>query len=928
MLVVPVASAADPIPPPDGPADAQSAPDRSTAMQIAQLYGHPVVSAADTTETEQQLAQPDGSWQLIENTLPVRVQTDQGWTPVDTSLTATGSGTLVPQATAVPVQFSAGGDGPMARVQTDSGEWLSESWSAGSLPTPTVDGDTATYPEVLAGVDLKLTATATGMSEVLVVKSAAAAQDPELSQVRFGLDGGSLDVSASGGTVTATPSDGSAGVHAGAATWWDSSSPGASAAGPGDLGVPRPAASTASASAMTVDAAAPASQPAVVYPAYVDPDWTGGVWHRTFVDSSYPTTSYFNGAGASDGYQHVGYIDAANSDDGRAHLTRSLWDMDLHGVLNTAVVSAHFSATEVYSSSCTQTPVDAWITGGTSSATTWNNQPTWGGYRGEINAAFGYSSSCPGPHKLDWVITSDVQTSVQAGVSGINVGLRVPQSYESNWQSWKKFDAAAQLIIGYYAIPATPTATAVTPCWAQCSQPTITRSLNPIVQASGFVDDANQPGLQFDYKVCAGRSATPTSCQPMFHVAAPSDVHGFSNSAMTVPQALASTGDYEYQVQACRLDYLSACSDWSGWYPFTVDHVAPPAPTVSSTDFDLTGTTRTGQEFVPGSIQVGPNGGTDDFAYSYSPTAGAVAIASPTCPATSTDVWVKCAGGSVSFTATATLPSSNQVAVYAYDKAGNATGTTLHYDVTATSAGQPSHAWFDTAAQAGSSSVADWPGSASLVGLSTVDGTNVQWLGSGASPTPPYTGYGALSFNGHGALTSGSGSTPVATLDAAHSFTVTAWVHPTNPGTGYYTAVAQDSYHSAFYLQQAGSYWRLCMPQSLTGTLVLDCATDTGTPVDPTSWTLLVGEWDAPNRTLHLYVNSASDTATAAHSTVAAASTAPIVIGRAQSRGVQTDWWQGGIADPMIYPDLLDPGQIDPLNYDLLANCVSQGLCS
>lgn len=927
-------AAADPVAPGGGTVvDAASAPDEGTASKIAEAFGHPVTADEDTTETEQVDALPDGSMQLTESSVPVRVQQNGAWVPVDTALGSAPDGSLVPLATAVPVQFSGGGTSVLAEIRAQSGQWLSESWQAGTLPTPTVAGNTATYAEVYPGVDLDVTATASGMSEVLVVKTAAAAANPALANVGFGIDDGSLTTTVQpGGAALSSTSDGTAELVSAAATWWDSSSPGASAAGPGDLGLPVPIAHTSSPTELRVDASGIASAPGVTYPAYIDPPWSGGVLHRTFVDSAYPGTSYYNGAGASDAYQHVGYINAGNSDDGNSHITRSLWDLDLHGVVHTHIASANFDVNEVYSSSCNQTPVEAWVTGATSASTTWNNQPSWGGSRGAINAAYGYSASCPGPHDLGWDVSADVQNDADAGLTGINIGLKA--SDESNWLSWKKFDAAAVLRVIYYAIPGVASPTAITPCWAQCAEPTISRSLSPVVQASGFVDDAGQPGLRFGYKVCAGHTASPTSCKPVFYDSTTSDVHGFSNSAVAMPSALAASGAYEYQVQACRSDDPRICGGWSGWYQFSVDNVAPPAPTVTSTGFDLTGATRIGQEFVPGTIAVGPNGSVDNYAYSYSPTAGSVAISSPTCPATSTDVWVKCAaagGATVSFTATPTLPSSNSVAVYAYDKAGNTSLAALfHYDVTATSAGQPSHAWFDTsaAANSGSPSVADWPGAPIAASLSSVDGMNVQWLTSAASPPPPYTGYAALSFGGHGAVSSTSSTPPVATLDAAHSFTVAAWVHPTASGAGTFTAVSQDSYNSAFYLQQSNSNWRMCMPQSITGTLVTDCATYTGASVDTTSWTLLVGEWDAPHRRITLYVGDASHFVSASHALVAAASTAPVVLGRAQSGGVQTGWWQGGIADPLVYPDLLDANQIRTLTGDSFADCVTTGVCA
>lgn len=64
----------------------------------------------------------------------------------------------------------------------------------GVLPEPTINGATATYANVMAGVDLELTATAEGYHEVLVVKSAEAAASSELEQVTLSVSGDGLQV--------------------------------------------------------------------------------------------------------------------------------------------------------------------------------------------------------------------------------------------------------------------------------------------------------------------------------------------------------------------------------------------------------------------------------------------------------------------------------------------------------------------------------------------------------------------------------------------------------------------------------------------------------------------------------------------------------------------------------------------------------------
>jgi len=369
--------------------------------------------------------------------------------------------------------------------------------------------------------------------------------------------------------------------------------------------------------------------------------------------------------------------------------------------------------------------------------------------------------------------------------------------------------------------------------------------------------------------------------------------------------------------QACRADDLAICGGWTDWYLFSVDRVAPHPPLVSSGDFDVTGNTRKGLEFVPGKLTFAPNSDNDIYAYAYSSSGGTPALTTSQCATQLGDVTVVCASAPSS--TLIPLATVNPENVYAFDKAGNISGsTTATINVYGTSAGAPSHAWRTTTAN--QNPVADYLSAAPQLPLSLTGATWATGTGLRNHDT-------ALSLAGSSAFaaTDPALGTPL-TADSTHSFTVAVWVRANgtgaNYGSSYHTVLAQDSYHSSFYLQEAiTGHWRFCMPASLTGTLSLDCATSTN-PANTSGnvWTLLVGVWDAPSQKLRLHIEEydntgwsvvgGDDDVSADHTTIAAASTAALVVGRARSYGNPTDWWVGEIADPLVYNQILDKTQI------------------
>src|SRR5438105_3645189 len=141
--------------------------DSSTSSDPTPLYER-------WTPTSKTFLNADGTLTTQEHGSPIQTKdasSPTGWAPVSTDLRSTADG-LAPQATPADITISDGTNdaAPIATVASD-GQSVSVA-SDGSVPTPSVDGDTATYPDVQAGVDETVQARAQGVEVNYVVDSA------------------------------------------------------------------------------------------------------------------------------------------------------------------------------------------------------------------------------------------------------------------------------------------------------------------------------------------------------------------------------------------------------------------------------------------------------------------------------------------------------------------------------------------------------------------------------------------------------------------------------------------------------------------------------------------------------------------------------------------------------------------------------------
>ncbi|GIF23615.1 hypothetical protein BJ973_004224 [Actinoplanes tereljensis] len=575
-----------------------AAADAGAAAAVAKSCGGGVEALDRRTEASRTVIERDGTATTENYVTPRWVRrADGSWTGLDTTLRRTGD-TLTPVATLLPVTFSAGGSGPFATIASGTRS-VALTWPA-PLPEPVVAGPSATYPEVLPGVDLKVTALAQGFSEVLVVKSAAAAANPKLSTVTFGTSANGVKLSAAAdGGVRAVDGSGAEVFTSPRAMMWDASGNALTGAPPRMRAMGE---RLDGANLHVVPDKGFLADPATRYPVSIDPIFTGGksgnawsvvasrsdlagsaFWQRTFMSNA--ATYGDAGAGLTcDSY-------TGNTCNSTPYVVRSLFRMETYGAAGATVLSSNFEITQKWSWTCnTASNAKLWITGGISSTTTWNSQPFWDGHTAEAagNHAVGNANGCAGPGTVSFDATGLVQYGFSQGWSDLTLGLRAVN--EGTNLQWKRFDSGtAVLRIRYDHAPAQPSLgdlrvgpSAETVCGASAASATHVNTTNGLKLSAVLTDaDAGLGDL-----VRARWSVTGVAPQyaPLDEAAG---LTSGSAHATTIPAAAFADGAaVSWQVQGLDTDSGMAGAPSPSCY-LVVDNVAPQPPALSSTDLIL-----------------------------------------------------------------------------------------------------------------------------------------------------------------------------------------------------------------------------------------------------------------------------------------------------------------------------------------------------
>lgn len=644
-----------------------------SATTEAKRLGRPVEVKSETTTTSLVVANPDGTFTLTSHREPVRVRRDSGWVPVDTTLRVQADGSIAPVATDQPIVFSGGGSTPMVTIGA-AGKSLSLRWPA-ALPTPILSGSSATYPNVLPGVDLVVNAQAESFSQVLVVKDATAAANPALTELTLTAEADALQLtSEADGSMTATDAAGAKVFVGPPPTMWDSHldqrvgakpsprDPGSGRVNPVAARLTQSATAKSDPSrrqyaiALTPPGAA-LQGPDVTYPLFVDPGFTGARINFAVVRSA-GSTLFNTTDPLKTGY--CGWAGCNGTGTYRSYFS-----------LNVSPISGRATTAEIYSArlnilathnahGCTGEVVRLYSANSISAGTDWPGPAvTHLATSGAFN--YGGGDACP----ANWVrwsgtyLTDKIQQAANGDWNDITFGL-LPNTGDA--YEWKKFANNPNIDITYAFPPSQATSLAITSP-IDCNGLVRTTSKQPVLNAKAY-----------DY------NPSPLTLRHHFHVykadgtwiASGTKDAGTGATAQWVVDTPLNDGSYYFRVNVESLAGLNPNQiTWgTAQSAFTVQNgsiTTPPSPT--SFDYPKSSELEAfwGAPAGQGKIDITANGAPDvvGFAYSWTDASGIQAIPTSKCAYTSTFLtggvsgggWISATAGKASILVPSDLPS-------------------------------------------------------------------------------------------------------------------------------------------------------------------------------------------------------------------------------------------------------------------------------
>jgi hypothetical protein len=870
------------------------APDEQSARLAARQTGRRVEVMSGRTETTRVFANPSSTMTVESHAQPFQVRRGAGWVPVDTTLRTVPNAEVSPVATVTDLALSAGGAGPVARLSYQGRE-LSLGWPA-PLSAPRLSGDTATYADVLPGVDLVLRATADGVSELLIVRTPRAASNPALASVRFTTATTGLSLSAgTGGGLVATDAAGARVFSAGAPSMWETAASSDSQprrapvrleVGSGDLRL--------------VPDARMLADPTMRFPLTIDPFVTLALGQWGNLNAAQPNRTI-----TADPFRGDGALVGLHCDWSGCGFFRSVFAFPATAIYGKHILNAVVTATLIQSSSCTDTPVELWLTGGVDDRSTWNNTP-W--LRRLDTRSAHAANGCAGPVPVLFGsgLAGAVQDAANQRPPDVTVGLRAADEFDL--RQAKLFQPDVILSVEYNSFPNQPTSldTQGKGCTTGAGRPFVA-TLTP--QVTAFVSDPDQgDSLNATFEFWHTGGSLITTVQQNF-------LGNGTFAIVSAPAgALADGGTYSWRVIVN--DGVDS-SPFSGFCEFSIDATPPnPAKQVISTDYPNDGSFH-GSVGQTGHFTLVPPDVQPEHVARY--MVGLTPCGSISC-ATSVPASPVDHSGSVDLTPA--LNGPNTLMVWTVNRADLA-ASPLTYTFLVRSAAGPAADW--RMSEGAGTTAADASGHGNTATL--VGGSGWTTGRSDAGPALAVDGSTGYAATAGPVRTRNPDTGTLVPIRTDRSYTVAAWVKPSAvSGTGPNpTAVSSDgSRASAFLLgyTSGGASWRFDVTGSDVDNAAVAGVAGT-TPVQTDRWTFVAASYDSGSRVIRLYVNGVEE----GNATIAGTfdSAGPMVLGRGRSLGHLDHFFPGAIGEVRVWDRLVTATDLQVLAQPLAPSVTLPG---
>ena len=447
------------------------------------------------------------------------------------------------------------------------------------LPAPAVEPGLLRYENVLTDVDLVVSFTATGISEVLEVKNREAAMNPALASLLLSFSGSGIELAVDEASGVTARAGGSPVFVSGDAVMWDSRvypelGPAPSAVSRSErvqpVGLHQKPASVpvGKSSAMGVEVVPDAeglTGPEVVYPVFIDPTVEFGMNER-LVLWSYGGREW--GAEAAElKVGNCGWPGCVMGNVARSYFMLSLGEgqgpggspLPAGGKMAT-IHSTALTITQLWNAATWETPVYLRNAGAFSSGT------AWGGPLGDVRATASTAYRTPtsvtfsGPGLDEYV-----RLAVNPDVYWPVLAFALTSPNEGDAYQWKKFAPDAKLRVVFSFPVDAPTLTGVG-VWNSCANGWATTSTRPLLKAQAV--SLSPQAVNVEY-VLQRADGTAVATQTVTGVA-PNTVASWQAPAL-------ADGSYRWQARTvvpAGGGVGQLVSPWSAWQGFSVRTVA------------------------------------------------------------------------------------------------------------------------------------------------------------------------------------------------------------------------------------------------------------------------------------------------------------------------------------------------------------------